>query len=241
MESRHLGQDPTSDVVHCPFNTSHAMPRKTLVLHLTKCPDRVKNKQNLENYLKYINKFLDNLKVKEFTNNSNTCKKDDTPINQNQCMMKPQSGLSKTKRKQYRAQATQQFANIDLSYNPNLSIHDRQSSTTSNGGNTYYNLAIKSGSEYLMNLFNNFKISTYVKKKKNLHQGRIKILFVETELYNIKWWEYTIKNGSEYLMNLFNNFKIISKIKCGVALGFANQRDQQIKKDGLFFGKRSNN
>ncbi|CAH1738955.1 unnamed protein product [Aphis gossypii] len=147
MESRHLGQDPTSNVVHCPFNTSHSMPRKTLVLHLTKCPDRVKNKQN----------------------NSNTCKKDDIPINQNQCMLKPQPGLTKAQRKQYRLKATQQYANIDLSYNPNLSIRDRLSSTTSNGGNTRQNS--------------------------------------------------TTSNGGNT----------------------ANQRDQQIKKDGLFFGKRPNN
>lgn len=37
---RHLGQNTKSNVVHCPFNTSHTMPQKTLLLHLTKCPDK---------------------------------------------------------------------------------------------------------------------------------------------------------------------------------------------------------
>lgn len=39
-------------------------------------------------------------------------------------MLKPQPGLTKAQRKQYRLKATQQYANIDLSYNPNLSIRD---------------------------------------------------------------------------------------------------------------------
>lgn len=35
----------TSDtkIVHCPFNTAHIMPNKTLMLHLVKCPDRLPN------------------------------------------------------------------------------------------------------------------------------------------------------------------------------------------------------
>jgi len=39
-------------------------------------------------------------------------------------MMKPQLGLTKAERKKFRVQAQKQYANIDLSYNPNLSIHD---------------------------------------------------------------------------------------------------------------------
>jgi len=38
-----LGKNTLSNVVHCPFNTSHTMPQKTLILHLTKCPDRKPN------------------------------------------------------------------------------------------------------------------------------------------------------------------------------------------------------
>ncbi|KAF0741203.1 gametocyte-specific factor 1, partial [Aphis craccivora] len=109
----HLGQDTKSKVVHCPYNTSHSMPPKTLVLHLTKCPDRLKNKKD----------------------GSKTSEKDDAAINQNQCMIKPKLGLTKTERKKYRVQAIRQYANVDFSYNPNLSIQDRLSSATSNGGN----------------------------------------------------------------------------------------------------------
>ncbi|KAE9538633.1 hypothetical protein AGLY_005732 [Aphis glycines] len=195
MELTHLGQDTKSNVVHCPFNTSHTMPRKTLVLHLTKCPDRGKEKsictfnslhvldsslireheKTCPNRLQYDTTlyqttappkitYESQVKVVEPVNKSssdsddwNISVKDDTTINQYQCMMKPQLGLTKAERKKFRIQAQKQYANIDLSYNPNLSIHDRQSSSTSNGGN------------------------------------------------------------------------------------IANQRDQQIKKDGLFFGKRPNN
>lgn len=38
-----LGRNVASNVVHCPFNTAHTMPQKTLLLHLTKCPDRKSN------------------------------------------------------------------------------------------------------------------------------------------------------------------------------------------------------
>lgn len=50
--------------------------------------------------------------------------KDDITINQNQCMMKPQIGLTKAERKKFRIQGQKQYKNIDLSYNPHLSIHD---------------------------------------------------------------------------------------------------------------------
>ncbi|CAH1738958.1 unnamed protein product [Aphis gossypii] len=171
------------------------MPRKTLVLHLTKCPDRDKDKsictfnslhvldsslireheKTCPNRLQYDTTLYQTtaplkityetqVKVVEPVNKSSSdfddwdiSVKDDTTTNQYQCMMKPQLGLTKAERKKFRIQAQKQYANIDLSYNPNLSIHDRQSSSTSNGGN------------------------------------------------------------------------------------IANQRDQQIKKDGLFFGKRPNN
>nr|BAH71626.1 ACYPI003429 [Acyrthosiphon pisum] len=43
MESIHLGRNAASNVVHCPFNMAHTMPQKTLILHLTKCPDRKPN------------------------------------------------------------------------------------------------------------------------------------------------------------------------------------------------------
>lgn len=43
MESTHLGMNTRSNVVHCPFNISHTMPQKTLILHLSKCPDKKKN------------------------------------------------------------------------------------------------------------------------------------------------------------------------------------------------------
>ncbi|KAL4121693.1 hypothetical protein QTP88_014156 [Uroleucon formosanum] len=43
MESIFLGRNAVSNVVHCPFNKAHTMPQKTLIIHLTKCPDRKPN------------------------------------------------------------------------------------------------------------------------------------------------------------------------------------------------------
>lgn len=35
----HLAPEPSSQY-HCPFNISHSMPQKTLIKHISKCPDR---------------------------------------------------------------------------------------------------------------------------------------------------------------------------------------------------------
>jgi hypothetical protein len=43
MEYVHLGKNAKSNVVHCPFNNSHTMPLKTLIMHLTRCPDKNSN------------------------------------------------------------------------------------------------------------------------------------------------------------------------------------------------------
>ncbi|XP_060866756.1 gametocyte-specific factor 1-like [Metopolophium dirhodum] len=58
MESIHLGRNAASNVVHCPFNIAHTMPQKTLILHLTKCPDRKPNQSICPfNYLHVVETF----------------------------------------------------------------------------------------------------------------------------------------------------------------------------------------
>ncbi|XP_026804837.1 gametocyte-specific factor 1 homolog [Rhopalosiphum maidis] len=174
MESVHLGQNTKSNVVHCPFNISHTMPQKTLLLHLTKCPDKKPNQSictfnnlhvvhsslikeheeqcpNRLNFDQILYKTTDDKiaitykgKVEPFEDStwddddSNINKKaqgvsENTIINQTGYFMKPQLGLTKSERKKFRQKAQQTLSNVDLSYNPNLNINDRQNSKSNAG------------------------------------------------------------------------------------------------------------
>lgn len=44
-------------------------------------------------------------------------------INQRQSIMKPAYGLTKAQRKQYRSSLHSTYPNVDLSYDPNLSVN----------------------------------------------------------------------------------------------------------------------
>lgn len=64
-----LGRNAASNVVHCPFNKAHSMPQKTLIIHLTKCPDRKPNQSicsfNNLHVVDALNLAVSNLKKKE--------------------------------------------------------------------------------------------------------------------------------------------------------------------------------
>ncbi|XP_022178261.1 uncharacterized protein LOC111039198 [Myzus persicae] len=170
---RDLGMKAGSNVVHCPFNNAHTMPQKTLILHLTKCPDKTPNLRICPfNCLHVVeksklnaheNQCPDRLDFDQMVYETNTNRIEvtlrgpvmndldetwDVPdsnetgpvesvvksINKNPCFMKPPAGYTKSERKKYRSEAQKAYSNVDLSYNPNLSMNDRLDSTISNGG-----------------------------------------------------------------------------------------------------------
>jgi len=63
-----LVKNVASNVYHCPFNAAHTMPEKTLLLHLTKCPDKTSNLTmcsfNAQHFVETCKLIVSNLKKK---------------------------------------------------------------------------------------------------------------------------------------------------------------------------------
>ncbi|VVC45574.1 Hypothetical protein CINCED_3A009287 [Cinara cedri] len=118
---------------NCFYNNLHMMPNSELEKHYETCP----NKILLDEYLvKSKNVVRPNIPItaeppprgdeEESWDQPNENKTNVLEtIKQIPNFMKPIVGLTKSQRKKYRQQAHQNFSNVDLSFNPDVTINER--------------------------------------------------------------------------------------------------------------------